>query len=110
VSRKLLAFLLSELKTFRIVCQGKTKDGKECGTVIEVPLERLAGIYEKGADQCRNCGTSFSYFAGVGTGTDPFGPLAKAIQNLNAICKSVEVEIVIPDEDQSAQKPESLPK
>jgi hypothetical protein len=97
MSRKLLAFLLSELQNVRVVCQGK-KDGKPCGAVIEVPLASLQGVYAATGGMCHICRTPFGYFSGVGTGQDPFTPLATAILNLRQIKSNVEIEFILPDE------------
>lgn len=96
MSEKLLKFLLSELKTVRLVCQG-TVGGQPCGAVTEVPLERLLTITRQGGDQCRICNTPFGIFPKPGTAQDGFGPLAQAIIDLLAAKDRVQVEFVIPD-------------
>jgi hypothetical protein len=51
MSRKLLAFLLSELRTVRVICKNPA-----CGAVVELPIERL-GVKMHDA-RCRVCDTA----------------------------------------------------
>lgn len=44
MSRNLLAILLSELKTVRVICRHTTPANRECGGVVEVPIEDLARV------------------------------------------------------------------
>jgi hypothetical protein len=85
VSRKLLAFLLSELKTVRILCK---KEG--CRGIIEVSIEDLPGKLD--GCQCPFCKTSFRL-----ANEDNFALLAKAIGNLARISDKVDVEFILPD-------------
>jgi hypothetical protein len=86
MSRRLLAFLLSELKTVRLICQNP-----KCGRVAEMTPEKLA----VGNHQCAFCNFDF---AETGRPTViPLDMLGKAILAAQAIEKQVQVEFVIPD-------------
>lgn len=99
MSRKLLAFLLSELAVVRIIC-------KACGVVTEMSIEqmgtRLAGNYPS----CPCCqkefvGLSVSARAAAQQAQNPLTQLAQAIQELQAHSKAnaraVDIEFVLPD-------------
>ena len=66
--------------------------------MIEVPVAHLVGVYGMTGGTCKICNTSFGFFSGVGTGQDPFAPLALAILNLRKIKANVEIEFILPDE------------
>jgi hypothetical protein len=86
VSRKLLAFLLSELKTVRIVCK---HDG--CGVVTEMPLnqmdQKMTGPY------CPACRRPLAQ-----TKDNPFMLLAQGVRGLEAFLSVVDLEFIIPDD------------
>ena len=98
MSRKLLAFLLSELRTIRIVCKGQIK-GKPCGTVLEVPLSNLADFFARTDATCRHCNTSWLHFPSPGDAQEPFRLLAQAINNFANMKERVDVEFVLPDKE-----------
>lgn len=88
MSRKLFAFLLSELKTVRLVCQ---RAG--CGGVLELTVKRLAE--NPPAPACPLCRTE--WFGPVGMSANPLAQLAAAAQAVAANAGSVQVEFVLPD-------------
>jgi len=85
MSRRLLAFLLSELDTIRLICQNPA-----CNGIAEFATTKLA----LGNHQCRFCG--FSFMPPTGTMT-PLDVLGKAILAVQGIKDRVEVELIIPD-------------
>lgn len=94
MSRKLLAFLLSELKTVRIICKHPA-----CGVITEMPLDKLAGKLCTG--QCPACQKAI---ASVSQDSNAFLLLAKAAQLFAARKDDVEIEFVIPDNGDEAGK------
>jgi hypothetical protein len=90
MSKKLLAFLLSELKIVRIVCQNQA-----CQTVVEMPLD----VFEKGiADplRCKFCNQEFNP---THAGTPPLAAFAAAIQALRGLKNVVDLEFVLPADE-----------
>jgi len=86
VSRKLLAFLLSELKTIRILCrQG------HCQGVIELPLADLA----KGHGKCPICSNAFNPLNHTLSKLTLFAQHLRDIQEAKEV---YEVELILPDE------------
>jgi hypothetical protein len=81
VSEKLFRFLLSELKTIRVIC----KNGV-CGAIVEVPVDQAIKTFRN--DQCPVCHKSFVPASIMS--------LAIAIQELNQKKDEVDVEFVIP--------------
>lgn len=99
MSRKLLAFLLSELKIVRLICQGK-RDGKPCGAVIEVPLDNLGSVFINGDNcRCKVCSEEFAVHDQGGNRHDAFKRLAEVVTAIKAVREHVEVEFVLPDTD-----------
>lgn len=84
MSRKLLAFLLSELSTVRVLC-------KKCGGVIEFPCEKLAFYFQ--SPKCPLCRHDF----GPSDDDNPFAAIAKAVATFKLIHGQVDVEFVLPD-------------
>jgi len=89
MSEKLLRLFLSELTTIRIINQSPL-----CGAVTEIAVEQLGKAFRQAA--CPVCGNPFSQQTGD---PSPFGPLADAIQKLNALESQVKVQFVIPAEE-----------
>ena len=86
MSRKLFAFLLSELQTVRVICaRGK------CGGVVELPVSNL---YSVGSARCPKCGEHFDT-----TGQEPnrFSKLKQAIEDALSEPDRFSIEFVIPD-------------
>lgn len=89
MSRKLFAFLLSELGTVRIICRAK-----ECGAVTEVSIARM----RVANGECPVCkGDLVPAIDGHPLGGNPLTRLAAAIQELQAHAGKVGVEFVLPD-------------
>ena len=85
MSRKLLAFLLSELSTIRLKCL-------KCSGVSEVSLKLLEQQFA--VPICPMCRTTFL----LPTMRDsPFVSLSAAIQTLQLLQKNVEVEFILND-------------
>jgi hypothetical protein len=87
MSRRLLAFLLSELKTVRIICKNPT-----CQGAVEIPVEHLGSRMAE--PSCRICGHPFQPFA---QGTNGFSILARAIQLLQQHADQGDVEFILPE-------------
>lgn len=79
MSRKLLAFLLSELNTVRIVC-------KKCRTAVEMTAEQVGGVTEY---NCLGCRTTINAATALKS-------LAAGMGNVKS-SDLVEVEFVVPD-------------
>ncbi|HYH66571.1 MAG TPA: hypothetical protein VD866_17890 [Urbifossiella sp.] len=97
MSRRLLAFLLSELKTVRLICQRP-----QCGAVTEMSVESLGARFANRTPGCPVCNHDF---AGVAAGDrdsqNALVRLADAILAIQGVGRStpagVEVEFVLPD-------------
>lgn len=92
MSEKLLRFLLSELKTVRVLC----KDAA-CGAITEMPIGKLDAMLRAKQCACPVCGRSF--LSPPDVGQNYFAMLAIAIAGLAAIKSNVEVEFVLLDTD-----------
>jgi hypothetical protein len=90
VSRKLLAFLVSELATVRVICQSA-----RCGAVVEVPVGNLAARYP--APVCPLCQAEFSPWKAQGA-DNPLARLGTALAAVRDLHEKVQVEFVLPDE------------
>lgn len=91
MSRKLFAFLLSELKTVRIICQ-------KCGGTAEMTVEQVS---QRSALNCPACRSELADFNG---GQHPLFSLTKAIDHLQKGVKPpFQVEFVLPDESDAAK-------
>jgi predicted Zn finger-like uncharacterized protein len=88
VSRKLFAFLLSELKLVRVKCP-------KCAAVAEVTIEQAGRHFED--TRCPVCKEAW-YGLAAPQGDNYLTRLAKAIQSLQAVGNAPEVEFVLPDE------------
>lgn len=89
MSRRLFAFLVSELKTLRLLCQNPA-----CGNVVELTPERLAS---GPCDTCPFC--TYSFFTQKnGRDVKPLAMLAQAILAVRDLKANVEVEFVLPDD------------
>lgn len=83
MSEKLFRFLLSELKTIRIICKG-------CHGIIELPPGKIA--HQLAAVQCPLCRVSFGHSENY-----QLAKLAEAIHELSKPDAPVTVEFLIPD-------------
>jgi hypothetical protein len=87
MSRKLFAFLLSELKTVRIICN-------DCRTASEIPIDRLA---KNAPSDCPGCSKNLMG-ALINSGSSTPKQLAAIIESL-AKAKEFEIEFVVPDRE-----------
>jgi hypothetical protein len=90
MSRKLFAFLLSELKTARVICPQP-----QCGAVTEVSVAQLSGRFDR-HPCCPLCKKEF--FDAATSQPNPIERLADAIRDLQADTKRVQIEFVLPDD------------
>lgn len=95
MSEKLLKFLLGELKTIRIHCQGAHRNGEKCGAIIEVAMDRLGETFKNCL--CPFCYTPFQWRDQAGADHNLFHELAKVVENLRSIENCVQVEFVLPE-------------
>ena len=95
MSRKLFAFLLSELETARLICQ---RPG--CRGVTEITIEKMGDRFNtQQSPACPLCGGEFT---GIPAGYENYlVRLAKAISGLKNASSAVEVEFVLPDTSDS---------
>lgn len=93
MSRKLLAFLLSELQTVRVIC-------KKCEVVTEMTADKASGKFQSG--RCPVCEEWF-YNPGS-TGFNPLFELLKMIQETKRIT-TFDVEFTLPDSGEPRQVP-----
>ncbi len=84
MSRKLHAFLISELDLIRVRCQA-------CKKVIELGAEDLANVFQAGA--CPLCAQPLTPLSGFHS---PFVKLAQAIKEFKGQ-KGVEIEFILED-------------
>lgn len=97
MSRRLLAFLLSELKTVRVICPRPS-----CAAVTEVSIEQLGSRF---SDRTPGCPLCRHEFVGVSAKDhEQHNPLARlseailAIQGDGKLNKpNVQIEFVLPD-------------
>lgn len=97
MSRRLLAFLLAELKIVRVVCPRPS-----CGAVTEVTVEHLGTRF---ADSHPFCPVCRQEFAGLGPGAagpkNPLVRLSEAILEIQGEGRQakpgVQIEFVLPD-------------
>lgn len=104
MSRKLLAFLLSELNTIRVKCP-------TCRVVTEMPVEKLASIDKN----CKQCNSPLGFPEQTKPETDlvhgqrqtisSLAVMADAIKKIKSAIENnthpiAEVEFVIPDESE----------
>lgn len=88
MSDRVLKFLLSELKTVRIICP-------HCEAVAEMPIDRLATRFET-ERKCLGCGESY----GFGDHGNPLDRLGKVIAEFFALQRNTkfpDIEFVLPD-------------
>jgi hypothetical protein len=89
MSRKLFTFLLTELKTIRVICS-------QCGTVVEQPIDVLA---RQGKDKVLNCKFCHQDFNPQHQDVGPLLTFAQALQKMQELGKVVGVEFVVPAEE-----------
>jgi hypothetical protein len=94
MSRKLFAFLLSELKTIRVKCL----DRKCAGKVIEVSVDQLADQYPTLV--CPLCHQPFTITPPKDNPFVKFGEAVAELQRFGG--KTVDIEFVLPDDGQPA--------
>ena len=88
--------LLAELKTVRLVCGHKVRDGdktRDCGAIVEIPLDQLANVGD--CPLCQNSLRPPTEASGT-----LFARLASAITGLQA-AKGCSVSFVVPCEPES---------
>lgn len=88
MSRRLFAFLLSELATVRVICKNPT-----CGGVVELPVSRLSA--QHGNTICHICGANFQTH--LSNEPNPFTALAVAFQQIKQHADKMDVEFVVPE-------------
>ena len=84
MSRRLLAFLLAELKIIRFKCA-------KCAAVTELEIEKVSPRLEE-SPNCPLCGIKWMV-----PQENHIGNLAKAIKGIQGRSDAVSVEFVLPD-------------
>jgi hypothetical protein len=92
VSKILLSFLLSELKTIRIQC----KNPRCKGAILEVPVDQLKSLYSSTSLSCPLCREDL--FVGPNQ-QNWLNMLAVAIAGIQDASEKVEVEFILQAED-----------
>ena len=93
MSRKMFAFLLSELMTVRVICH-------QCHGIIEMTVDHTRTKFETQS----NCPLCNQPLFGMGRGADnPLHRLVAAIRSMQEF-KTVDVEFVVPDDEADAKK------
>lgn len=87
MSKTLFTFLLSELKTARLIC-------KHCGAVAEMPTEKLSQLHTRDTF-CPACNMAFPRGDSTGKG-DYLALLAEAIAGLKVLNQEIEFVVSIP--------------
>jgi hypothetical protein len=95
LSKTLFTFLLSELKTARLICQ-------RCKAVAEMPTETLGELYRRDTF-CPACNMKFPRGEPGGEG-DYFRLLVEAIRGLRALKQEIEFVVDAPSDKAPAQK------
>jgi len=90
MSRKLFAFLLTELNIIRIKCQ-------KCGKTAEIPSDKLANHFD--FNMTPKCSFCLEELASTSGPHNPFMQLAKALDTFKTHTAKVEIEFVLPDDD-----------
>ena len=88
MSKKLLAFLVSELAVVRLICK---RPG--CGVVVEMPVAALAGSPDPPA-ACPACRRDYGPFGNPG---NALARLAQAVKDIQHHAANSDVEFVLPD-------------
>jgi DNA-directed RNA polymerase subunit RPC12/RpoP len=88
MSRKLFAFLLSELENACVVC------GK-CKVRVEMPITELGQKYQ--GMSCPFCGTAL--ITKGPQNANPFASLAHAAQEFKRFAEQVQIEFLLPDKE-----------
>ena len=91
MSETLLRFLLTELKTVRVICKRK-----DCGAVTELPVERLEHAFRE--FKCPLCRAKIRNAPGE---EDVFDLLGRAVRKLHEpqVRERIAIEFVLPDKD-----------
>lgn len=94
MSRHLLVFLLSELRTVRLICT-------RCGVVSEMTIAKMSTHMDPA--KCPSCHEDLCPLSerdrkSTGEDTNPFRMLGQAIESL-AREKTVQIEFVLPAEE-----------
>jgi hypothetical protein len=93
MSRKLLAFLLSELATVRVICKNP-----KCGNVTELKTSVVGKWFNDastGEVRCPTCGNVF--YATTAGRDNPFLSLEHAVNDFSLIAARVGIEFVVPE-------------
>jgi hypothetical protein len=99
MSRKLLAFLLSELNTVRIICKSPG-----CGAVIEVSFEQMRVFFQN--PRCAICSQPFvlpnpSGHQATANQPNEFIALGEAVARLKSNLSRADIEFILPDNSAS---------
>ena len=89
MSKKLLSFLLSELKTVRVICKRLLPGDKPCGGIVEVTIERLGKM-----TKCPLCNGDLV----VNGGSQRLFNFAHVVRELLDDSPLFQLEFVIPDD------------
>jgi hypothetical protein len=88
MSRKLFAFLLSELNKVCVICRA-------CGVKVELPIAELGAKYQ--GMGCPFCGAAL--MPKNSTNVNAFVNLSHAIGQFQEFANSVQIEFILPDND-----------
>lgn len=86
MTKKLFSFLVSELKTVRVICKNRV-----CGAITELPVEQVERVFQD--PKCPVCGMHLS------GGEGGLALLGSALRILGASKDKVEVEFAVPVAD-----------
>ena len=87
MSRKLLAFLLSELRIVRIMCKNK-----QCGAITELPISHLKSYWSN--SKCKVCDFDFTP---ANDPKNPFYLLSEAIDRFKMVEDRLDLEFILDD-------------
>ena len=93
MSRKLLAFLLGELKTVRVLCRNQT-----CGMAYEMSLDQFVR-HKDDFLRCKFCNHDFHP---TNAGPPPLLALAEALKGAQGLPSAFDVEFVLPEGEPAA--------
>ena len=94
MSRKLLAFLLSELATVRVKCPNP-----DCGIISELTIELMGKL---SGGECKFCGQSLGFPRAEGSRNNAYMLIADGIKQIQAARNAnthpvAEIEFIIPE-------------
>ena len=98
MSRRLLVFLLSELRIVRLVCKNMA-GGQKCGAVAEMTIEQMNNPNEQ---YCKICKARFS----DPNNTNPIHGFAHAVLSMqqHSNTNAVDLEFIFPDNNSETSK------